>query len=62
VHGNRGKRDWNKTASEKLEKLIKLARRQYQGLNDTHFAEKIKEKEKIKLSRHGAQDLASGGN
>ena len=51
VHGNRGKRAWNKTQSEKLEKVIKLARGQYQGLNDTHFAEKLQEQEKIKLSR-----------
>ena len=51
MHGNRGKRAWNKTASENLEKVMKLARGQYQGLNDTHFAEKLKEKEKIKLSR-----------
>jgi transposase len=51
VHGNRGKQAWNKTVSDKLEKVIQLARGQYQGLNDTHFAEKLKEKEKIKLSR-----------
>jgi hypothetical protein len=25
VHGNRGKKPWNKTASEKIEKVIKLA-------------------------------------
>jgi transposase len=51
LHGSRGKRAWNKTASEKLEKVIKLAREQYQGLNDTHLTEKLQEKEKIKLSR-----------
>jgi hypothetical protein len=26
LHGSRGKRAWNKTASEKLEKVIQLAR------------------------------------
>ena len=31
VHGNRGKEPWNKTASEKLAKMIKLARGKYQG-------------------------------
>lgn len=51
MHGNRGKQGWNKTASEKLEQVIRLARGQYQGLNDTHFAEKLRDKEKIKLSR-----------
>jgi hypothetical protein len=51
LHGSRGKRAWNKTASEKLEKVIQLAREQYQGLNDTHLTEKLQEKEKIALSR-----------
>ncbi len=51
VHGNRGKRAWNRTRSEKLDKVIQLARGRYQGLNDTHLTEKLKEKEKINLSR-----------
>lgn len=51
VHGNRGKRAWNKTALEKIKKVIRLARGQYQGLNDTHLTEKLEEKEKIDLSR-----------
>jgi transposase len=51
VHGNRGKPAWNKTGSQKLHKVIELARGRYQGLNDTHFTEKLKEKEKINLSR-----------
>jgi hypothetical protein len=51
LHGNRGKPAWNKTRSEKLHKVMQLARGRYQGLNDTHFTEKLKEKEKINLSR-----------
>jgi hypothetical protein len=51
VHGNRGKPAWNKTGAEKLKKIIELARGRYQGLNDTHLTEKLKEKEKIDLSR-----------
>src|SRR6266700_1546438 len=51
VHGNLGKQAWNKTALENKEKVIKLARGQYQGLNDTHLTEKLKDKEKITLSR-----------
>src|ERR1051325_3495664 len=51
VHGNGGKPGWNKTGSEKLKKVIALARGRYQGLNDTHLTEKLKEKEKIDLSR-----------
>ena len=51
VHGNRGKPAWNKTGSERLRKVIELARGRYRGLNDTHFTEKLKEKEKLNLSR-----------
>jgi transposase len=51
VHGNRGKPAWNKTRSEKLKKVIELVRGRYQGLNDSHLTEKLKEKEKIDLSR-----------
>jgi transposase len=51
VHGNRGKAAWNKTVLEEREKVIELARGRYQGLNDTHLTEKLKEKEKMALSR-----------
>jgi transposase InsO family protein len=51
LHGSRGKQPWNKTALEKINRVIQLARGQYQGLNDTHFTEKLNEKEKIGLSR-----------
>ena len=51
LHGNRGKAPWNKTVSEKIEQVLKLARGRYQGLNDTHLTEKLKEKEKIVVSR-----------
>ncbi len=42
LHGNRGKKPWNKMASEQIEKVIRLARGKYQGLNDTHLSEKLK--------------------
>jgi hypothetical protein len=51
LDGNRGKQAWNKTALENKEKVINLARGQYQGLNDTHLTEKLKDKEQISLSR-----------
>ena len=51
LHGNRGKAAWNKTGSEILEKVIGFARGYYQGLNDTHLAEKLREKEKLTVSR-----------
>ena len=51
VHANRGKPGWNKTGAKKLKQVIALARGRYQGLNDTHLTEKLKEKEEIHLSR-----------
>jgi hypothetical protein len=51
LHGNRGRAPWNKISREIREKVISLARRQYQGLNDTHVTEKLREKEQFKLSR-----------
>ena len=51
LHGNRGKVAWNKTSSEIVEKVIALARGRYQGLNDSHLSEKLREKEKLKVSR-----------
>jgi DNA-binding transcriptional ArsR family regulator len=60
LHGNRGKRPWNKTALEKIEKVIQLARGRYQGLNDTHLTEKLKEKEKINLSRPTVRRVLRG--
>jgi hypothetical protein len=51
LHSNRSKAPWNKTALDKREKVIELVRGRYQGLNDTHLTEKLKEKEKMVLSR-----------
>jgi transposase len=51
LHGNRGKTPWNKTVSEKIQQVLALARDRYRGLNDSHLTEKLKEKEKIAVSR-----------
>src|SRR5919205_2408442 len=51
LHGNRGKTPWNKTVSEKIQQVLALVRDHYLGLNDSHLTEKLKEKEKIALSR-----------
>jgi len=51
LHGNRGRKPWNRTAVEVIEKVVRLARQKYQGLNDTHLTEKLNEREGIVLSR-----------
>jgi hypothetical protein len=60
LHGNRGQAAWNKTGSEKIKKVIGLARGRYQGLNDTHLTEKLKEKEKLVLSRATVRTILRG--
>jgi len=57
LHGNRGKAAWNKTVTEKIKQILELVRGRYQGFNDTHFTEKLKEKEKITLSRPTIQRI-----
>lgn len=51
LHGNRGRRHWNRTAVEVVEKAVRLAQGTYRGLNDTHLTEKLNEKEGMELSR-----------
>ncbi|HET8670121.1 MAG TPA: ISNCY family transposase [Candidatus Saccharimonadales bacterium] len=61
LHGNRGKASWNKTVSEKIKQVLQLARGRYHGLNDTHLTEKLKEKEKIALSRPTVRTILRQG-
>lgn len=51
VHGNRGRRPWNRTVPEAVKRVLQWARGRYQGLNDTHLTEKLREKEGMELSR-----------
>jgi transposase len=60
LHGNRGKAPWNKTGSDKIEQVLGLTRGCYQGLNDTHLTEKLKEKEEIVVSRATVRRILRG--
>jgi len=51
LHGNRGRRPWNRSDSELIGKVLQLAEGRYKGFNDTHLSEKLNEKEQIELSR-----------
>lgn len=51
LHGNRGRRPWNRTAKEVANRVLGLAKGRYKGLNDTHLTEKLNEKEAMELSR-----------
>ena len=51
VHGNRGRRCKRKTKEKVVRRVVELARGKYQGFNDHHLTEKLKEQEQIELSR-----------
>jgi transposase len=51
VHGNRGRPCKRKTKEKTVRRVVELARGKYQGFNDHHLTEKLKEQEKIELSR-----------
>ena len=62
LHANRGKASWNKTASEKIKQVLQFARGRYSGLNDTYLTEKVKENEKIALSRPTVRTILHQGD
>ena len=51
VHGNRGRRCKRKIKENTVKRIVGLARGKYQGFNDHHLTEKLKEQEQIDLSR-----------
>ncbi len=51
VHGNRGRPCQRKVKNKTVKRIVELARGKYHGFNDHHLTEKLKEQEKIELSR-----------
>jgi len=51
VHGNRGRPSKRKLKDSTVKRVVALARGKYQGFNDHHLTEKLKEQESISLSR-----------
>jgi transposase len=51
VHGNRGRPCQRKIKEKTVRDVVALARGKYQGFNDHHLTEKLKEQESIELSR-----------
>jgi len=51
VHGNRGRRCKRRLKDSTVRRVLELARGKYQGFNDHHLTEKLKEQESIELSR-----------
>jgi len=51
IHGNRGRPCKHKVKEKIVGRVVELARGKYQGFNDHHLTEKLKEHEQIELSR-----------
>src|ERR1051325_2049965 len=51
IHGNRGRPCKRKVREKIVRRVVELARGKYQGFNDHHLTEKLKEHEQIDLSR-----------
>ena len=51
IHGNRGRLCRRKVKEKTVSRVVALARGKYQGFNDHHLTEKLKEHEQIELSR-----------
>ena len=51
VHGNRGRPCKRKIKEKVVKRVAELARGKYRGFNDRHLTDKLKEEEKIELSR-----------
>lgn len=62
IHGNRGKPCPWKLEDQQQEKIITLATGKYQGFNDTHLSEKLREKEQIDVCRETVRQLLRSKN
>src|SRR5262245_17093451 len=51
IHGNRGRPNPRKVKEKIVGRVVQLARGKYQGVNDHHLTYKLKEHERIELSR-----------
>ena len=57
VHGNTGRAPPNRIDDAVREKTIQVRREKYDGFNDTHFSEKLKENEEVAISRQSVQRI-----
>lgn len=62
IHGNRGKRPNNQTEEEVRNKILKLAKEQYQDYNDCHLTEELAENHELNLSRSTVRRIRRQGN
>lgn len=51
AHGNRGRRPGNAITAEVAERVVRLAKERYQGVNQQHLTELLEEEQQIRVSR-----------
>lgn len=57
MHGNRGKRPWNKLLKHVREQVLVMRRGPYTGFNDRHFRDELVEEEKITIGRESVRRI-----
>lgn len=57
VHGSREREPSNRVPKELRERIVGLRRQKYDGFNDQHFTEKLREVEGVKVSRATVQRM-----
>ena len=57
IHGNRGRPCKRRVKEKIVQRVVELARGKYQGFNDHHLTEKLKEHEQIDLSREKVRQI-----
>ncbi len=60
IHGNRGRPAWNRIPEAVRQRVLKLSRETYAMFNDTHFTEKLLEREGLILSRERVRQIRRG--
>jgi transposase len=56
-HGNHGRRPWNKLSEQMAEKVLALRQSSYVGFNDRHFADELRDEEKIIIGRERVRTI-----
>ncbi|MFZ5906546.1 MAG: ISNCY family transposase [Nitrospirota bacterium] len=57
IHGNRGRAPWNKLNTDIAAKIVHLRNKAYVGFNDRHFADELRDEEKISVGREKVRQL-----
>jgi transposase len=57
VHGNRGRPSKHKAKEKTVKRIVQLAKGEYQGFNDHHLTDKLREEQNIELCREKIRQI-----